>query len=146
MANLILGLPKKAKSIGLIILGSMFCIGGLWSFIDTQDFVSQAIQTEGTIIQFIKETRINGQIYKPVFSFSDNSGINHQVKGIIASSPPIGKIGDKIVILYKSSDPNNARINDVFFLYLFPIISSSIGFIILMVGYFQFRKSKVPNI
>lgn len=93
----------------LVILGAVFGgIGlvaaavGFTLYVEQARFRALAQRTEGEIVG------VPGG--RPRYRF-EAEGRTHEVEGSISSSPPVYKRGDRVTVLYKPGDPDDARID-----------------------------------
>lgn len=130
--------PKSAKdwnsfskkmmivSCVFIVIGGCF---GAWTAL----FLRQAVPAKGKIIKLLeRRDSENRVLYAPVFRFEDAHGDEYEISSSTASSPPIGRVGDTIAILYNPNNPNHAEENDFFNLWGPASISAGLGLFYLL--------------
>ncbi len=103
---------------GLAGLFITFVIGWLiysWSVTRHSDRV------QGTVVQLL-ERHYDDTVFCPVFVFRDRSGTDHRVQSSVGSNPPRFRVGSKVSVLYSSTNPDDAQIEDRFFLWTAPLI------------------------
>jgi hypothetical protein len=69
----------------------------------------------------------SGTVFRPVFVFRDAQGAEHEIYSTVGTYPPAHKVGDKVSVLYKADEPENAVIDAFFDVWLLPLILGIIG-------------------
>lgn len=103
------------------ILGGIISIPAIACFIysgglafSTWLFVRAAVRTEGTIVEFQEAPSAARTTYTPVFSFTDNAGVERKAASQISAVSRIHRIGDKVPILYSPGPPLRAELDEFF--------------------------------
>lgn len=104
------------------------------SFLYIHNFIRQARQAQGCIIQLVDREEDGGTSYYPVFTFKDANGVKHIVYSDTGSYPPTYQIGDKITVLYNPNNPRYAKINNFFSIWIIPLITGVLGVTYLPIG------------
>lgn len=120
----------------LIGLGCAALLGACGAAIYSWHFTSVALRTSGTVIEMREQTdKESGSVsYAPTFRFQDASGAAHTVSSGFYSSPPEFHVGDVIVVLYRSNDPQDARIDSYWQVWGLPSLLGIGGCIELPIG------------
>lgn len=105
------------KTYFFIIGGSFMLLGGVYSFIDTYEFMKGSIESDGIVIDLVKTVRKNtdGQIsetLQPVVQFTSHLGDTVTFKSNVGKSESI--LGKSVKIRYTKEEPHDARIVDSF--------------------------------
>jgi hypothetical protein len=105
-------LPTRKKIAWWIIATSIIAlIICVVSFVWSLYIVRICTRTQGHIVDLVQQgADERGPISYPVFSFIDSSGREHTVRLPVGSSPPQEKVGDVIPVLYRSAQPERAKI------------------------------------
>jgi hypothetical protein len=130
---------KNAIAILVLIFGGIFFLAGVGFLLEGIVFKSRALSAEGVITGF-KEREGDSVTYSPVFEFSDASNNIHRVASDSSSNPPMGKVGDRVKVLYEPQSPDNARIDDAFFLFISPALFLFVGIGTLVGGLLILRS------
>jgi hypothetical protein len=94
----------------------------------TRHFLARAVPATGTVVRLDRvTTKDHGDSYRPVFEYADAQGRMHTIYSSGSSSPPEYQVGDKIPVLYDPSDPSDARIRGLFWLWGVSLIFGFIG-------------------
>jgi hypothetical protein len=125
--------PAQFNFICKIIAGSLFAIAAALAIYSTI-LVTTGIQTTGIVVD-LQESRDKegGDLYfAPTFSFVDVSGVTNTVKSSLSTSPAAYRIGDRVPIIYRKSNPSMARINRFKDHWMPPIGLSAFGLVALI--------------
>ncbi|MBX9449053.1 MAG: DUF3592 domain-containing protein [Taibaiella sp.] len=93
----------------------------------TWSFAYNCGEATGVIIR--NDTFENSETFVPVVSFRDEAGKEYQFVSGIASSPAAFRVGDEVKVYYEPAQPQVARINSFFQMYLTEFILVGLGFI-----------------
>ncbi len=126
--------PTIAKLV--IGFGCAALVGALATTLHTLHFTRVAQRTSGTVIEMREQAdKDSGSVsYAPTFRFQDASGTPHTVSSSFYSSPPEFHVGDTVTVLYRSDDPQTARIDSYWQVWGLPSLLGIIGSIQLPVG------------
>lgn len=93
-----------------VISFSMLVIG-IISYVRAKKFLSNAIETRGTVIEMVKkgQSKSGSTMYSPMIRFTDRMGQEIVFTEKWAGSPPDFKIGDELAVLYPPDSPDKAR-------------------------------------
>jgi hypothetical protein len=104
------------KKMLLLTVGAcLVTLSGIGWLLYTAWFVGHAVKTQGQVVAMRHINGKGGDHYKPIFTFSDASGIAHTG----CSDAPFG-IGDNVTVFYDASKPEHAEI-DSSWLWLNPL-------------------------
>lgn len=120
-----------------IVLGSLISfIGGIW-LCRVTSFVAHATKAPGRVnaIEVGWDSRF--EIHYPVFTFLDAAGISHTQRSSLGSSRYPHQVGEKVTILYDSSDPKTATIDSFFDVWSMPLATTSFGLVFAGFSWFM---------
>jgi len=123
----------------LPLTGIGLLMGAFFSYRNTSLFVQEASRAEGTIVDMVTVDTVSARgyrstVYYPTINFMDRGGEKIEFKSTIGTNPPSYSKGQKVEILYRPTDPQNAQINDFGSLWTGPIVLGSIGGGFLIIG------------
>lgn len=125
-------------------IGLFFLCTTLFLWVNDQKKLKPWIKVEGTIIDLVGQ-----DTYAPVFEFKAKNGDIFNVKSNTSSNPPSFEINEKVEVIYDPQNPNKAKINTFFQLYLIEFILGIIAIIFTCIGFgmlfFQKRKEAKIN-
>lgn len=129
---------KIAKVIAIFLfLAAAFelVLGGVFYW-RTANFIKSAQQTSGLIVELEKRESNDesGATYYPIYTFTDNSGVEHRITARNGTYPPAFEVGEKVTILYPPNDPKDAEINSFWSLWLWPIILGGMALVEIIFG------------
>lgn len=139
-----------SKSSKGAVVGLLFMFTGLISmavalgfFIHSQNFVRNATQTTGTVIEMVERSSSEGNsTYAPVFTFTNSAGAAFTIHSRSASYPPKYRVGQSIPILYDPADPETAKTKDIFSLWGISLVCGAIGVIHFPLGLLLWLRSR----
>ena len=131
--------PPRDLVVGkiMIVLGFAVLFIALGTTVHTWHFTRIAKRTTGTVIEMLPATdKDSGSVsYAPTFQFQDATGAQHTVSSSLYSSPPVFHVGDSVAVLYRSDDPQTARIDSRMQLWGLSILLALIGSLELPIGF-----------
>ncbi|MEO8513274.1 MAG: DUF3592 domain-containing protein [Ignavibacteria bacterium] len=123
----------------LIVVSLLMLAVGIFFGYSSYSFVSSSVKTEARVKNIIKGHRR----ITPVFEYIVN-GKSYEYEGA-ATNYDAYVIGDKEVVYYKASDPNDSKTGTFMNLWFLPVFLGGFGLILLPVGigttFFNKRKS-----
>jgi hypothetical protein len=129
-------ITRQTISMTLIGLAGLFITIITGWLIYSWSVTHHSDRVQGTVVQLL-ERHYDDTVFCPVFVFRDSSGTEHRVQSSVGSNPPRFPIGSKLSVLYSPANPEDAQIEDHFFLWTAPLIffgfsvlCGSAGFII----------------
>jgi hypothetical protein len=125
---------------GAVLIGA----AGVWC-VSISHFRNQAIVTQGKVMGFSKSltrnrTRPDSRpttttpTYAPIVRFVTEDGRSIEFISKAGSNPPRYSKGDTVEVLYSSSSPENATINDFSSLWMGPLIVGGPGLALVLLG------------
>lgn len=139
---------KLLKGVGLLFLGIILLVIGVYLFKDKVEFLNSSIQVEGTIVD-VESSRSKGTTYYyPVISFQAVDSNTYTFSSETGSSAAFDfSKGDKLSVRYKAESPQLAKVDSFIELWGLSIALLIAGIVILLVGvgifYRYFSTSKI---
>jgi len=118
---------------GLLFTGIAITFLSLWFYSNSQRLLEKGTITDGVVIELIRSTSNDGNMYKPVFEYTDRANTKITFKSSFSSSPAPYKIGDKVKIVYMP-DNKTQKIITFWGLYRWTIILLCIASPMLIIG------------
>jgi len=112
----------------------------------TWQFTRTAKRTNGTVIEMRAQADKDsggGAAYAPTFRFQDARGSQHTVSSSIYSAPPEFRVGESVMVLYASGDPQSARIDSYWQVWGLPSLLGILGSFDLLVGVIVLNWPKI---
>tara|TARA_B100001093_G_scaffold151351_1_gene144063 strand:- start:467 stop:952 length:486 start_codon:yes stop_codon:yes gene_type:complete len=109
---------------GIVFVGLIPLILGIYGVVKTNKFLFIAIEGEAEVIELEEKTNHkskSGVSYRPKIKFIDKAGIQQVVTSNTSSYPAPYRIGEVINIYYDPLTPQNFRINNFFELWTLEI-------------------------
>jgi len=127
---------RRQKRLGIraLLLGVVLMLIGIPFFVQSWRFNASAIRAAGKIVQLEQLHGGKDASYIPVFSFVDQAGGSHVIHSRLGSSHPRYAVGDVVGVLYPANDPEQARLNSFFALWLWPIVFGGAGLLLVVAG------------
>jgi hypothetical protein len=121
---------SAAKKVGML----MIVVGIIWSGVNAW-FVMQATKGSGEIIEIRQSSGTKERKrYYPIFQFTDASGRSWTNRSTVGYSVYDFNPGDKVEVLYSSSDPSEAQINTFTSLWSKPLFVGGFGILLVLVS------------
>lgn len=137
--------------VGILPLGL-----GAYVYTDISSFEAIAIPSEGEVTEIFLATskaRAGGSdlnSYAPKVAFTTKDGTLVEYRASASSSDPGYKVGDTVPILYDPNEPERAKINSFFHMWLFPTILLSVGSLFtalaLLIVVLDFKERKALTV
>lgn len=140
----------KIVLIVFFILGILLLLGSLFMTYQQLNFVHQAQTTLAVVVdnKISSSKDSNGKqsvTYCPIFQFSEAGGQRYSIRSHTCSRPARYAIGERVEVLYRPDDPNEARLNNFGSLYLAPLILAILGGLFTLVGVVVFTLNHLRN-
>ncbi|MEP7355890.1 MAG: DUF3592 domain-containing protein [Anaerolineales bacterium] len=107
--------------IGLNLLLAVFLGIGGWYGWGSYNLTTRGGRADGTVVAMDESNDDDGTTYAPIVGY-EVDGERYEMNSHNYSSPPAYHVGQKVTILYNLADPNTARIDSFWDLWLLPII------------------------
>jgi hypothetical protein len=124
----------RSMTLPLIVLlfaGSIGAVGGFFAW-RTLHFELTGRTVEGKVVRMVHGGG-SGNHSKPVVAYSVD-GQDYEVTGLISSSPPAWRVGDRAVVHYDPADPSVAQVSGFIERWLFPVIFGGLGTVVGGIG------------
>lgn len=133
-------MKERISIIFILILGLLGVICGLDIYAETQWFKMNGIKTQREIIELKEEN--DTKSYRATFVFRDIN--NNKIKTVsnISTSPPIGKVGEIVNVIYLKDNPTRARIESILWELISLIFSTLIGGLFIKIAISQIKQWK----
>ena len=134
------------KSVVGVIFGCIFVLAGLVALVcsgvtavDSQRIIEGGITAQGEVVS-LQQDRSGGRrgsyVYHPVFRFTAQDGKEYRVKYNIGSNPPAWEPGEKVELIYRADNPEEAVPNTLWGKYAVAFILGVIGIGFTVLGSF----------
>ncbi len=117
------------------VVGLAMLVGAFFMYSNTQDFLSNAVATKGTVTQLIRSRSSDSTTYRPVVEFKTQSGRLVEFTSSSGSNPPSYSQGEIVEVLYQETSPEKAKIKSFFSLWGGSTILGGMGSIFFIVGF-----------
>jgi uncharacterized membrane protein YidH (DUF202 family) len=122
---------KKQLLAGLFaVIGIAFTSIGVWSFVETRQFMARAAEATGEVIDNV----LDDDTYRAVVRFEPAAGEPITFRSDTGTDPPAYQVGDPVRVLYDPAEPSGARISSPFSLWGFAAIFSTLGVTFLAIA------------
>ena len=101
----------------------------------TRSFLADAAKAEGTVIELKASRSKDSTTYRPVVRFIDPNGQTVEFTSSTGSNPPLYQAGQKVEVLYRPTEPRNAKINGFFSLWGVSAIMAGMGGVFFLIGF-----------
>ncbi|MFT6916477.1 MAG: hypothetical protein ACJAWL_002817 [Motiliproteus sp.] len=140
-----------------LVIGMLLLAGGLYSYTDTRNLLSDAVLVEGVVVDLVQvrstSSSNSGSIsmsrdsrtYAPVVEFVTETGRTLKHYSSNSSQPASFFIGEKVGVYYDASAPGNAVINTFFALWGMAVIFAGIGATCFVVGFIMIASGIVKT-
>lgn len=116
------------------LIGIGMLAGAFLLYKSTSSFLAEATKTEGTVVDLIRSQSSNSTTYRPVVHFLGQNGQTIEFVSSTGSNPPSYSKGQKVEVMYRPTEPQDAKINGFFSLWGGPIFLSGIGAVFFIIG------------
>ncbi len=120
------------------LTGIGMLIGAFSSYRNTSSFVNEASRAEGTVVDIVLVDMVNTRrtsiVYKPTINFINQKGEKVEFTSSVGTNPPSYSKGQKVEVLYRPTELQNAQINDFGSLWSDSIILGAMGGGFFIVG------------
>jgi hypothetical protein len=124
---------KWISGIFLIIgLGLLVGAGFMWR--SQADFAAHAARTDGTVIDTIYRSSSKGGSYYPQVEFKAPDGSAVHFTGRTGSNPASYSRGDRVTVMYRTDNPQDARIDSFFENWFGVLILGGLGAVFSLIG------------
>lgn len=118
----------------LLILGIVLSYFAYSEYQKTQKLLHSGVKSTATVIDLEVSRGDDGDMYKPIFEFTDRSLEKRTFKSSISSSPAPYKIGEKVKVIYNQKNLDEVKTISFWGLYRWSIILFMIAAPLLILG------------
>lgn len=124
-------------------MGFLLVYLAYYQYDKTEKLLDNGIKTGARVIELITQSDSDGNTYKPVFEYTDRSGLKRQFTSSVSSNPPAFLVGDRVELVYNPLNYDDAKVISYWGLYRGTIIllAFAFPFLIIGLGYFLYRLS-----
>ena len=108
-------------------------VGGAFLYYSS-DFVANANEVSGIVVDVSVNRNDGTTTYKPTVSYVDLNGVKQTGQTFLSSSGYNFPRGSKINILYDPRDPSRIRMNSWFSLWGFPMVFLGVGLLLALIA------------
>jgi hypothetical protein len=116
------------------LVGIGMLIGVFLIYKSTSLFLAEATKTEGTVVDLVQSRSSDSTTYRPVVHFINQNGQKIEFMSTTGSNPPSYSKGQKVEVLYRPTEPQNAKINGFFSLWGGSAILGGLGGVFFLIG------------
>jgi Protein of unknown function (DUF3592) len=126
-----------------LIVGPCCLVIALGYAIYICSFLRSSSACTGTVVSLTaRPGEDNLTAYAPIFTFVATNGQQYTITADVASTTPEFKVGQSVPVLYKSANPDKAKIDSFWQLWLFPVVFGFLGSFFTGVGYALLRYER----
>jgi hypothetical protein len=128
--------PRKLGCAFVLLPFSAIILLGvsIWYTYSSYMFYSRGVEVSGTVVRLESSSSSEGgTTYSPVFSYTVD-GVQYEYESVNSSNPPANKVGDVETLLVDPSNPDKARQNSFWELWLLPSILCPVSFFMLILS------------
>ena len=118
----------------LFLLGSFLFLIGIRRYNDTRELLTNGIVTTSTVIDLIVHYDSEGDTYAPLFEYYTANNEKRTFKSEINSRPASYKVGERVSIVYDTTNEKNVKTISYWGLYRNTIILLSVAMPLLIIG------------
>jgi hypothetical protein len=115
-------------------IGFALLVGAFFSYQNTASFLDEAVEAPGTVTDLHYSRSSDSSSYYPIVEFQDASGQLVEFHSSSGSNPASYSVGERVPVLYRAGEPQNARINGFFSLWGGASIFGVLGGVFLLTG------------
>ena len=130
-----------------LAVGVVILIVGAVIFVRTVQFLAEAEQATGTVVDLSGETDSEGTvIFYPVVLFMTAEGETIEFVSSSGSSPPSESPGDQVEVIYDPDDPYDAKLSGIFHVWLPPAVSAILGPCFIYSAWYIRRRTRLMSV
>jgi len=116
------------------VIGIAMLVGAFFLYRNTSVFLEEAISANGTVVDLVESRSSDSTTYRPKVRFTTQNGKEVEFTSSTGSSPPSYSRGETVVVRYRASEPERARIDGFFSLWGGAIILGGMGGVFFLIG------------
>ncbi len=117
------------------VAGLGMLIGAFYSFNNTREFLSDALTTQGKVVELVRSRSSDSITYRPVVEFTTQDGLTIEFASSSGSNPPSYTRGEAVDVVYQESSPERAEINSFFSLWGAATVLGLLGSVFFIIGF-----------
>jgi len=138
-----------------VIVGCGLILATVFVYQNAKTFLKSANEAEGIVVELLRTrserssatsgSSSTSYVYKPVVKFNTMAGKSIEFISSTGSNPASYSKGEKVIVLYLSTNPHNAKIKSFFSIWGVVVILGGIGCVFTFIGsvlLFVFRSNK----
>ncbi len=135
----------------LAFLGVCVLAIAILPYQSTRHFLNESAKTTGTVIELRPSRSGSTRTYLPIVQFNSPDGRTFTFAHSVSSYPPSFSEGQKVEVLYRKTNPQDAKIQGFFSLWIGTFILGIIGTMFLtaagiaLVIHRKFQKNETRN-
>jgi hypothetical protein len=124
-----------------LIGGFLLYLGGT-SFIKNYDLIQHSTKTIGYVRNNIRHQSRKSTHYSPLIEFKTADGQTHTFESSFSSNPAKYSVDQPVEIIYNTSSPQNAEINNPLALWQSSALLTTLGLVLLIFPTIQWIKGR----
>ena len=125
---------QLGAAFALLPISAVILLGvSIWYLYSSYIFSTTGIEVPGTVVRLESSTSDGSTTYSPVFEYTYNAQ-KYEYESVNSSSPPANQVGDVETLLVNPNNPNKARQNSFWELWLLPCILFPISFVMIILS------------
>jgi len=133
------------------LVGIAMLAGAFYSYSSTQQFLAEAMTSNGKVVELIRSRSSDSVTYRPVVQFVAVDGSSIEFTSSSGSNPPSYSRGQSVEVLYRESEPEKAKINGFFSLWGLAAILGGLGAVFFAIGtsvflFGRFKSNKIEDL
>ena len=126
---------KLGCAFWLLPISTVILVGfSLWYTFSSYMFYSNGVEVQGTVVRLeSSHSSEGGTTYSPVFSYTVD-GQKYEYESVNSSSIPSHQVGESATLLYDPNNPDKARANSFWELWLLPCIMCPVSFVMVLLS------------
>jgi hypothetical protein len=118
----------------VIAVGLLPAALGTLAFLRRLLFLRTAHMTSGVVNEVILMHLQDGHSYKPMITFTTQTGETVPLTSVLMSNPPRFRVGQEVPVIYDPSNPHRAHIRSFSYLWFVSLLFGGLGSLFFMLG------------
>jgi hypothetical protein len=129
------GSKKLGCAFWLLPISAVILVGlSLWYTFTSYMFSTNGIEVEGTVVRLeSSHSSEGGTTYSPVYRYTVD-GEQYEYESVNSSSIPSHQVGESTTLLYDPNNPEKARVNSFWEMWLLPCIMCPVSFVMVLLS------------
>jgi len=130
--------PSGSKKLGcafwLLPISAVILVGlSIWYTFTSYMFSTNGLEVQGTVVRLESSTSDGSTTYSPVYSYTVD-GKKYEYESVNSSSIPSHQVGESTTLLYDPNNPEKARANSFWEMWLLPCIMCPVSFVMVLLS------------